>query len=285
MIHRPFQRRRLLWILALFGLCCWGAPALGWVDSGSTAATTAQAAPADSAPGIKVEVEDEVKKYLIRYGPWLLFVLLMLSGVGIALGEDIFIIPAGFLMQQEVMPIWGTILAAYFGVVVADTLWLIVCRLCSKQILSIRLFRRLMHPRRILEIKHQFDLHGVWVVIISRFIPASRTTVITAAGIAKMSVWKFLGAEMFSAIPTVVTQLGIGWLLGMGIGDGAEATHVRHAILIAVVVLLVIGAIWWWRRSSRGHQRRARARMAWLLEATGRRSHHSHHAKGDKSTG
>lgn len=264
-------------MFAFVGLLFLIAPVIAWSDSEpakpATAHSTDVSTDHKSMPGtgIKAEIEDEVEKYLTRYGPPLLFLLLMLSGVGVAIGEDIFIIPAGFLMQQQVMPFWETIAAAYFGVILADTLWLLVCRTFSKKILSIRLFRRLIHPRRILEIKHQFDQHGIWVIIISRFIPASRTTVITAAGISKMSVWKFLAAEVFSAIPTVITQLGIGWLIGMGVGGGEEATHVRHALFIAVIVLVVILGFWWWRRS-RGHHRKSRAKMAWLLEATGRRA-------------
>ena len=218
-------------------------------------------------------LDADVKAALSDYGPMLLFVLLMASGVGVAIGEDIFIIPAGYLMGADppLMPFWGTIIAAYFGVIMADTLWLLVCRTLSKRILNIRWFRRFMHPRRILEIKYQFEQYGVWVVVISRFIPASRTTVITAAGIAKMSVWKFLLAETMSAVPTVMCQLGIGYLAAMAIGTGPDAQHVRNVLWIAMIVVLVLGVFWWWRRSSRAVRRRPRAKMAWLLEATGRR--------------
>jgi membrane protein DedA with SNARE-associated domain len=218
--------------------------------------------------------EQEVKTVLSEYGPILLFILLMASGVGVAIGEDIFIIPAGYLMGADppLMPFWGTIIAAYFGVIMADTLWLLVCRTLSKRILNIRWFRRFMHPRRILEIKYQFEQYGIWVIVISRFIPASRTTVITAAGIAKMSVWKFMLAETMSAIPTVICQLGIGYLAAMAIGTGPESQHVRNVLWISMLVLIVIAALWWWRRSSRAKRRRARAPMAWLLQATGRRA-------------
>ena len=101
-----------------------------------------------------------VKSALTNYGPWLLFGLLMASGVGMALGEDAFIIPAGFLMEQELMPFWWTIAAAYFGVVFADTLWMLIVRQFSGAIMRFRFFRRMFHPRRILEVKYKFDRWG-----------------------------------------------------------------------------------------------------------------------------
>lgn len=256
----------LLGLLASLQPGCSGSPAVPQ----SAASHSSTAGDTWHHDGLKGKLEDQVEDSLADYGPPLLFFLLMLSGVGVAVGEDIFIIPAGLLMERGVMPFWGTIMAAYFGVILADTLWLILCRIFSRRILNIRWFRRLMHPRRILEIKHQFDRYGIWVVVISRFIPASRTTVITAAGISRMSIWKFLLAETMSAIPTVITQLGLGWLIGMGIGAGPEATHVRDTLALAGLVLLVLGVGWWWYHSNRGRTHRPRARMAWLHEATTR---------------
>ena len=86
-----------------------------------------------------------------------------------------------------------------------------------------------------------------------------------------MSIWKFMLAETMSAVPTVITQLGLGWLIGMGIGAGPEASHVRDALALAVLVLLILGVAWWWRRSSQGRVHRPRACISWLFEVTGRR--------------
>ncbi len=87
-----------------------------------------------------------------------------------------------------------------------------------------------------------------------------------------MSIWKFMLAETMSAIPTVITQLGLGWLIGMGIGAGEEASHVRDSLALAALILLILGAAWWWKRSSRAGIHRPRASMAWLHTATGSRS-------------
>ena len=193
----------------------------------------------------------------------------MASGVGLALGEDIFIVPAGFLMQQGVMPFWWTALAAYFGVVLADSLWVLVVRKFSRRILRFRFFRRLFHPRRILEIKYKFDRWGIWVIVLSRFIPFSRTPVFTAAGLSRMKIWKFTLAEAVAAIPVVAAQLGFGWLLGMGFEMSQEEKHIQEIIIISLLVIAIMVVFWVWRRRKRKKIRPPRAPIAWLRQAIG----------------
>ena len=128
------------------------------------------------------------------WGPLVVFGLLLLSGIGIPLGEDIIIIPTGMLVQQGALPLFPTLVAAYFGVVLGDILWFVVCYKLGTKLVHKKWFKRLVHPKRMLQVKYQFDVRGAWVVILSRFIPASRTTTITVAGMMHMQFWKFIAA-------------------------------------------------------------------------------------------
>tara|TARA_Y100000589_G_scaffold172646_2_gene163898 strand:+ start:1223 stop:2146 length:924 start_codon:yes stop_codon:yes gene_type:complete len=224
----------------------------------------------------KLESEDSwVESALTNYGPWLLFGLLMASGVGMALGEDAFIIPAGFLMERELMPFWWTIAAAYFGVVFADTLWMLVVRQFSGTIMRFRFFRRMFHPRRILEIKYKFDRWGTWVVVLSRFIPFSRTPVFTAAGLARMKIWKFMIAESLSALPVVGMQLGFGWLISKGVSMTAKQKHVQETIFFSIILAIILVMFWFWWRRKKLKIKAPRAPAAWLREVMGPTAHRS----------
>ena len=111
------------------------------------------------------------------WGPWVVFGLLLLSGIGIPLGEDIIIIPAGMIVAHGEMPLWPTLLAAYCGVVCGDLLWFMVCTKFGTRIIhKKKWFKRFIHPKRMLQAKYQFDKRGAWVIVLARFIPASRTT-------------------------------------------------------------------------------------------------------------
>ncbi len=244
------------------------------------AQTPAQQAVSEAAPVPIEESSDPdgedtwVKSALTNYGPWLLFGLLMASGVGMALGEDAFIIPAGFLMEQELMPFWWTIAAAYFGVVFADTLWMLVVRQFSGVIMRFRFFRRMFHPRRILEVKYKFDRWGTWVVVLSRFIPFSRTPVFTAAGLARMKIWKFMIAESLSAITVVGMQLGFGWLISKGVTSmTTKQQHIQETILASIILAIILVMLWFWWRRKKLKIKAPRAPAAWLREVMGPTDH------------
>ena len=73
-------------------------------------------------------MESFILENLSTYGPIAVFVLLMLSGFGIALGEEMVVIPAGLFIASGEMGFWPTALAAYVAIVAADCLWFVLCR-------------------------------------------------------------------------------------------------------------------------------------------------------------
>ncbi|MDP7030019.1 MAG: DedA family protein [Phycisphaerales bacterium] len=216
---------------------------------------------------IKGRVEQKVEDSLSEDGPWLLFGVIMLAGVGIPISEEILIVPAGFLIERGVLPLWGTIAAAWAGVVLADLIWMLLVRRFAHRLLGVRFFRRMFHPRRVLEIKYLLDRWGAWVIIMGRILPAARTPVITAAGLAHMPVGRFMLGECVGAAKSVAWQLFLGWLIAKGLGASVHEQHLRDALLIGGGILLLVVVAWWIRRHKSGRRHRPRARMRWLREA------------------
>jgi membrane protein DedA with SNARE-associated domain len=249
--------RRLLILLAILG--------------GGTLVAAGDSAPSsklvEDSHSLHGKVELKVESSLAEDGPWLLFGIIMLAGVGIPISEEILIVPAGFLIERGVLPFWWTVVAAWCGVVLADLIWMTLVRRYSHTLLGIRFFRRMFHPRRLLEIKHLLDRWGIWVVVMGRILPAARTPVITAAGLAHMPVGKFMIGECLGAAKSVAWQLFVGWLIAKGIGDFAGESHVRDAVFIGLGILLVVMIVWWLRRRRSHKKHRPRAKMRWLREA------------------
>jgi len=198
------------------------------------------------------------------WGPAIVFGLLLLSGIGIPLGEDIIIIPAGMLVQQGALPLWPTILAAYFGVLAGDMLWFIVSSKIGTRLVHKKWFKRFVHPKRMLQLKYQFDVRGIWVIVLARFIPASRTTTITVAGMLHMKFWKFALATALCCIVTAPMQLFAGWW----IADSLQAkSTVELVVRLLGLVMVVVAAVWsyrLWSSHKKSGQKIPRASASWL---------------------
>ncbi|MBC8310109.1 MAG: DedA family protein [Planctomycetes bacterium] len=198
------------------------------------------------------------------WGPWVVFGLLLLSGIGIPLGEDIIIIPAGILVQQEALPLWPTLVAAYFGVVCGDLLWFIVCSKLGTRLLHKKWFKRFVHPRRMLQVKYQFDVRGIWVIVLARFIPASRTTTITVAGIMHMKFWKFAVATIICCLLTAPMQLFAGWWIGKSLQSESIVETIFRLLGLVMVVFGLVWAYRLWSQHRRSGRRVPRAKVSWL---------------------
>ena len=198
------------------------------------------------------------------YGPFAVFLLLMLTGIGIPLGEDLILIPAGILLGfGELKPIWMTAMFAYFGVLCSDCMWFVLCWTYGTPLLHKRWFKRAVHPRRLLEIKHQIERRGMWVIVMARFVPGSRTPAITTAGVLHLSFWKFALATGAACLVTVPLQLGLGYFISRGIGSPESADRIKWFISAIVVVLAVLMGLAVWRKQ-RSQAKRPRAKASWL---------------------
>ena len=208
---------------------------------------------------------DEVFANLLgAYGPFAVFLLLMLSGIGISVTEDLIIIPAGILIGHGTLEPLGTGLCAYAGVVASDLMWFTICYRYGTPLLHKRWFKRVVHPRRLLEAKHQIEERGAWVIAMARFVPGSRTTAITAAGMLHLSPWKFFRANALCGLITVPVQLGIGYAIAVGVGTRETADLVTTLIGVVVLILALLLVLTVWRRLRVRRKRLPRARAAWL---------------------
>jgi len=210
-------------------------------------------------------MESIYENLLGMYGPFAVFLLLMLTGIGVPLGEDLILIPAGILLGfGELHPIWMTALFAYLGVLCSDCLWFVLCWTYGTPLLHKRWFKRAVHPRRLLEIKHQIERRGMWVVVIARFVPGSRTPAITAAGLLHLSFWKFALATAAACLVTVPLQLGLGYFISKGVGSPESADRIKWFIAVIVGILGVLLVLAWWRQQRTHAHRPPRAKARWL---------------------
>jgi membrane protein DedA with SNARE-associated domain len=193
------------------------------------------------------------------YGPFAVLMLLLLP-----LGEDLIIIPAGMLIANGTLDPWLTAVCAYLGVILSDTIWYYIGYHYGTPVIHKRWFKRTAHPRRLLEAKHHIERRGAWVIVISRFIPGSRTTVICMSGMLHLPAWKFFLAECTCVLLTVPTQLGLGYLIAHGIGSVTTAQMIFKVLAVIAVMIALTFIIGFISRRWVAKHRAPRAKAAWL---------------------
>ncbi len=202
---------------------------------------------------------DDLAGPIAQFGPLTILVLLMLP-----LGEELILIPAGILIGNHSLPAVTTWLCAFLGVVFSDGVWFFLARYYGAPLLHKRWFKRLAHPRRMLQAKHQIEKRGAWVVVTARFVPGSRTTCLIMAGMLHMPVWKYMLANMLAAPVSVTLQLGLGYLISHGIGTRDKAELVLWLVAIGVIIVVGGAAARWIASHIRRGGPTPRARAEWL---------------------
>lgn len=201
----------------------------------------------------------DVATQLSHFGPVAILFLLLLP-----LGEELILIPAGVMVGHGSLPFALTWLCAWAGVVVSDSIWFFMSRHYGTPLLHKRWFKRVAHPRRLLQAKHQFERRGAWVIVSARFLPGSRTAAIIISGMLHMPVWKYLLTESVMAIFATLFQISLGMFIAHNIGSEDSAKRIMTVVGVMVVILVGGAASRWILAHRRTGGPAPRARAAWL---------------------
>ena len=208
--------------------------------------------------------QGKITEIFNRFGPLSVFLLMVASGVGLHFPEDMIIIPAGWEIAKGQFPLSVTFLAAYFGVILGDTGWFLLCRFFGTRLLRSNWLLRAVHPRRILEIKYLIDHYGAWVLVACRLIPGTRTPSLTVGGLMHLKGWVFFAVELPMVFLTVGFQLGVGFYAARGVEIGGmwEKVILYAGFLLAGLLLISFFVIR--RKLASGEICLPRASTQWL---------------------
>ena len=180
----------------------------------------------------------------------LLFGLLVASGFGLPINEDILLLAAAALTLRGVMEPLPLIAVAWVGVVSADALVFHWGHVFGARVLRHRHLARVMPEPRLLAMQQTMLRYGPAYIFLVRFMPGLRTTLFFAAGSLKMPyrhLFVFDGAAALIELPLLV--YGVRYVGGRWheILDGVQRFQ---GVLIPAVLLLAV-AFWLLRRQRR----------------------------------
>ncbi|HOW69201.1 MAG TPA: DedA family protein [Phycisphaerae bacterium] len=176
-----------------------------------------------------------------------LFLILLATGLGLPLPEDVPLLTGGYLCYAQGANVWLTILVAMVGVLGSDLLLFTIGRRFGHHVVEYRFVRQLVNPPRLVMAERLFARHGVKIIFAARFMPPIRGMTFMAAGVLKVPFATFLLADGSAALLSVPTLVLLGKFLGRFFGDNleglvGEVQSVTHTIVLVCAAIVVLAA-------------------------------------------
>lgn len=161
-----------------------------------------------------------------------------LAIVGSIIPGSVTMTAIGILAGSGILRIDLTLIASSLGAICGDSLSYLLGYFYSDRLTEMWPFKK--YPSWLIYGKDFFERHGGKSVLIGRFVGPLRSIIPVIAGIMHMKQWRFLVANVISAI---------GWSLlyimpGVFIGAAGHELSAESATRFFIVILLVLVAIW-----------------------------------------
>lgn len=199
----------------------------------------------------------DISQIISDYGPWAIFVLVLIEDFGIPVPGETALISAALLASQGKMPILWLLSAAWLGAVIGDNIGYAIGRFGGRRVV-LRYGKKVgISAQRLARIERFFQRRGSAIVIVARFFIGLRQLNGIVAGLGCMAPLRFfLYNAIGAALWVGVWGFGIYWF-GQQLKNvlerlGPIAMYTLGGVAaVALVVYLV------WRFVYRGRMRRS----------------------------
>jgi membrane protein DedA with SNARE-associated domain len=173
----------------------------------------------------------------------LVFGILVGSGFGLPMNEDILLVTAAALTLSGVMSPWPLVAVAWAGVVIADGLFFHWGRVFGARLLEHRLLAHAIAPRRLAAMQAFMQRAGPAAIFLARFMPGVRGAVYLAAGSLRLPYrQQFLFDGMAAALEVPLLVFAVRYVGGKWDELVASSPCLQGALVAAA--LLLIGLAW-----------------------------------------
>lgn len=167
--------------------------------------------------------------------------VLLVSGFGVPIPEDVPLVMAGFLSQRGYADIWLMLPLCMACVLGADFLLYLMGRRYGNMVHRLPLLRRYLTPERLARAQAKFHAHGGKTLFTARFLPGLRTPIFFTAGTFKIPFWKMLAFDGTAALISVPTLVLLGYFFPV---EQVLTWSTRTQLALgAVLVLLILGIL------------------------------------------
>jgi membrane-associated protein len=193
---------------------------------------------------------DSVFEFISQHAPiahWVIFICVLLAGMGVPISIDLLMI-LGAVLAAQVVPdnIWLLYGALFFGCCFSAWIAYWIGRLLGPKLSKTRYFARLLSETRMAKVRRFYDKYGLWTLVIGRFIPLGvRNCIFMSTGMSRMHFGKFILRDTFACLVWSSTCFSLLYLLGQNYYTLYHHFKTFNLLLLAVFGIAGIGLIWY----------------------------------------
>lgn len=168
----------------------------------------------------------------------LVFGILVGSGFGLPMNEDILLVTAAALTLSGVMAPWPLVAVAWSGLVIADGLFFHWGRVFGSRLLEHRLLAHAISPHRLAAMQAFMRRAGPAAIFLARFMPGVRSAVYLAAGSLRLPYrQQFLFDGLAAAVEVPLLVFAVRWVGGNWAALVPDSPWVQGAVVAAALAL------------------------------------------------
>ncbi len=177
------------------------------------------------------------------------FVLIALTGCGLPIPEEAFIVLAGVLSSQDHLD-WRIALAVCLaGAVVGDSIMYAIGHRWGHGIFTSHpRFAKLFASENEQQFQKAVEAHALKVMVLARFLVGIRAPVYVMTGVVRLPFRRFLIYDIISASLVVGTVFGLSYMFGEQVTDWVKHAETRATILVALIGIAILATLYYRHR-------------------------------------
>ncbi len=185
---------------------------------------------------------------VFSYG--IVFLVLLLCGLGVPLPEDISLILGGYLVHDGKAQLWLMMIVGFLGILLGDSIIFFAGRRIGSQIGNKPqgFFARIVTPEKRARVEGLFHRHGEKIVMLARFMPGVRAVTFFTAGSVRMKYSHFVLFDGLAALVSAPVFVYLGFRFGGELEtliDNVRKGQTRVVIGLVVAVVSYVGYLVW----------------------------------------
>jgi membrane protein DedA with SNARE-associated domain len=171
------------------------------------------------------------------------FLVLLVSGLGVPIPEELPIAIAAMMARWEVMRWQGALLACMGGALAGDVVLYWVGRHFGRRILrwpTVR--RRVLTPAREARIMEAYRRHGLKFLVVARLVMGLRSAAFLTAGLVRVPFLWFFLVDMVAVLVSVPLTFGVAYAVADSVA--VAVARVRELQLWIAGAVLLIAVAW-----------------------------------------